>query len=103
MVLHRPGDNLQLENVPDPEPSANQILIAVEACGVCRPDLHIIDGDLTQPKLPLIPDHEIVGRIVRIGEAVAGFTTGMRQISGFFIDNSFNIASPSSDFFTSET
>jgi alcohol dehydrogenase, propanol-preferring len=78
MVLHRPGEKLQLENVPDPEPSANQILIAVEACGVCRTDLHVIDGDLTNPKLPLIPGHEIVGRIVRIGEAVAGFTTGMR-------------------------
>lgn len=78
MVLHRLGEKLQLENVPDPEPTANQILIAIEACGVCRTDLHIVDGDLTQPKLPLIPGHEIVGRIVRIGNNVVGFKTGMR-------------------------
>ena len=78
MVLHRPGEKLQLENVPDPEPGGGQILIAVEACGVCRTDLHIVDGDLTQPKLPLIPDHEIVGRIVRIGSNVVGFKIGMR-------------------------
>jgi propanol-preferring alcohol dehydrogenase len=78
MVLHRLGEKLQLENVPDPEPTANQILIAIEACGVCRTDLHIVDGDLTHPKLPLIPGHEIVGRIVRIGSDVAGFSTGMR-------------------------
>jgi alcohol dehydrogenase, propanol-preferring len=78
MVLHRLGEKLQLENVPDPEPSASQILIVVEACGVCRTDLHIVDGDLTRPKLPLIPGHEIVGRIVRVGNGVAGFKTGMR-------------------------
>ncbi len=78
MVLHRLGEKLQLENVPDPEPGGGQILIAVEACGVCRTDLHIVDGDLTQPKLPLIPGHEIVGRIVRIGNNVVGFKTGMR-------------------------
>lgn len=78
MVLHCAGEKLQLENVPDPEPGAGQILIAVEACGVCRTDLHIIDGELTKPKLPLVPGHEIVGRIVRVGDGVTGFTTGMR-------------------------
>lgn len=78
MVLHRLGQKLQLEDVPDPEPTASQILIAVEACGVCRTDLHIVDGELTQPKLPLIPGHEIVGRVVRAGNGVTGFTTGMR-------------------------
>jgi propanol-preferring alcohol dehydrogenase len=56
----------------------DQILIAVEACGVCRTDLHIVDGELTQPKLPLVPGHEIVGRVVRVGDGVTGFTTGMR-------------------------
>ena len=55
-----------------------RFLIVVEACGVCRTDLHIVDGDLTLPKLPLIPGHEIVGRIVRVGNGVAGFKTGMR-------------------------
>jgi propanol-preferring alcohol dehydrogenase len=78
MVLHCPGEKLQFEDVPDPEPTENQILITVEACGVCRTDLHIVDGDLTQPKLPLIPGHEIVGRIVRSGSDVAGFTAGAR-------------------------
>jgi propanol-preferring alcohol dehydrogenase len=78
MVLHRLGEKLQFEKVPDPEPSANQILIAIEACGVCRTDLHIVDGELPQPKLPLVPGHEIVGRVVRVGDGVTGFTTGMR-------------------------
>ena len=78
MVLHRLGEKLQLENVPDPEPGAGQILIAVEACGVCRTGLHIVDGELTQPKLPLIPGHEIVGRVVGVGSGVTGFTAGMR-------------------------
>jgi propanol-preferring alcohol dehydrogenase len=78
MVLHSPGQKLQLEYVPDPEPTAGQILIAVEACGVCRTDLHIVDGELTQAKLPLVPGHEIVGRVIRIGNGVTGFTIGMR-------------------------
>ncbi|MEP7172174.1 MAG: alcohol dehydrogenase catalytic domain-containing protein [Aestuariivirga sp.] len=78
MVFHRLGEKLHFENVPDPEPTENQILITVEACDVCRTDLHIVDGDLIQPKLPQIPGHEIVGRIVRIGSDVAGFSTGMR-------------------------
>ncbi|MDP1701885.1 MAG: alcohol dehydrogenase catalytic domain-containing protein [Aestuariivirga sp.] len=78
MVLHRPGEKLQLEDVPDPEPGGGRILIVVEACCVCRADLHIDDGDLNQPKLPLVPGHEIVGRIVRIGKEVVGFKTGIR-------------------------
>ena len=78
MVLRRSGEKLQLEDVPDPAPGADQILFAVEACGVCRIDLHIVDGELTQPKLPLVPGHEIVGRVVRVGDGVTGFTTGMR-------------------------
>lgn len=78
MVLHSPGQKLQLEDVPDPEPTASQILIAVEACGVCRTDLHIVDGELNQPKLPLIPGHEIVGGVVRAGDGVTGFKAGMR-------------------------
>ncbi len=78
MVLHRPGEKLRLETVPDPEPAPNELLIRVEACGVCRTDLHIADGDLKKPKLPLIPGHEIVGRVVRAGFGVTGFAPGMR-------------------------
>jgi propanol-preferring alcohol dehydrogenase len=78
MVLHRAGDPLQFETVPDPEPAPGQILIRVEACGVCRTDLHIADGDLTRPKLPLIPGHEIVGRVVRCGAGISGFEPGLR-------------------------
>ena len=78
MILHKAGEPLRLETVPDPEPAPGQVLIAVEACGVCRTDLHIVDGDLKHPKLPLIPGHEIVGRVVRLGAGVTGFTTGMR-------------------------
>jgi propanol-preferring alcohol dehydrogenase len=78
MVLHRAGEALRHEDVPDPEPAPGQILIRVEACGVCRTDLHIVDGDLKHPKLPLIPGHEVVGRVVRSGAGVAGFSPGMR-------------------------
>jgi len=78
MVLHRAREPLRLETVPDPEPAPGQILIRVEACGVCRTDLHIIDGELTRPKLPLIPGHEIVGRVIRNGAGVTGFEPGMR-------------------------
>jgi len=78
MVLHRQGEPLRLESVPDPEPAPGQILIRIEACGVCRTDLHIVDGDLRHPRLPLIPGHEIVGRVVRIGTGITGFEPGMR-------------------------
>lgn len=78
MVLHRSGEPLRLELVPDPEPASGQVLIRIEACGVCRTDLHIVDGDLRHAKLPLIPGHEIVGRVVRTGFGVTGFEPGVR-------------------------
>lgn len=78
MVFHQPGERLSLEAVADPEPGPGQVLLRVEACGVCRTDLHILDGDLKHPKLPLIPGHEIVGRVVRRGAGVSGFKAGMR-------------------------
>jgi alcohol dehydrogenase, propanol-preferring len=78
MVLHATGEPLVDEILPDPEPLPGQLLVRVEACGVCRTDLHIIDGDLKSPKLPLIPGHEIVGRVVRSGTGVLGFPTGQR-------------------------
>jgi alcohol dehydrogenase, propanol-preferring len=64
------GSSLELEEVPDPEPGAGEILIEVSACGVCRTDLHIVDGELSQPKLPLILGHQIVGRVVGDGRRV---------------------------------
>src|SRR5678815_2528695 len=76
MVLNEPKQNLAFQTVSLPVPSAKQVLIKIIACGVCRTDLHIIDGELTQPKLPLIPGHEIVGIIARTGNSVTNFKEG---------------------------
>lgn len=70
MILEKAGQPLLLRNVPVPEPGPQQVLLKIIACGVCRTDLHIVDGELTQPKLPLVPGHEIVGIVVRAGKAV---------------------------------
>ena len=70
MVLRRAGERLAIEESPEPEPGPGQIRLAVEACGVCRTDLHVVDGDLPYPKLPIVPGHEIVGRIEAAGEGV---------------------------------
>ena len=78
MLLERPGARLRLAELPVPEPGAGQILIEVKACAVCRTDLHVIDGELPEPKLPLVPGHEIVGRVVRAGRGVDGFREGDR-------------------------
>jgi alcohol dehydrogenase, propanol-preferring len=78
MVLHRSGQPLICMELPVPQPSSDQVLIKVHACGVCRTDLHIVDGELQNAKLPIIPGHEIVGSVVQIGENVASFTVGDR-------------------------
>lgn len=78
MVLHRPGEALRLEDRPRPAPAAGQVLIEVAACAVCRTDLHVVDGELTEPNLPIIPGHEIVGRVVGLGAGVDRFTPGQR-------------------------
>src|SRR3954452_19093423 len=62
MVLHAAGEPLRLEEVPVREPPDGQVLVRVRACGVCRTDLHVVDGELPRPKLPLVPGHQIVGR-----------------------------------------
>ena len=62
MVLRAPGEPLRLEDLPVPEPGAGQLRLRVLACGVCRTDLHVVDGELAHPKLPLVPGHQIVGR-----------------------------------------
>ncbi len=78
MILIRPGEPLRTGRVNRPLAGAGKILIRVSACGVCRTDLHIYDGDLSNPKLPLILGHEIVGTIVEIGSGTAGFEKGQR-------------------------
>jgi len=78
MVLNRPHGSLVLTELDRPEPGPQQILIRVHACGVCRTDLHVVDGELTGGKLPIIPGHEIVGRVVAAGAAVTSFKAGDR-------------------------
>jgi propanol-preferring alcohol dehydrogenase len=78
MVLERPGAALRLADLPVPEPGPGQILVEVGACAVCRTDLHVVDGELPEPKLPLVPGHEIVGRVARAGRGVDGFRAGDR-------------------------
>ena len=78
MILDRPASALRLAELPLPALQANTLLIEVEACGVCRTDLHLVDGELPEPVLPIIPGHEIVGRISAIGSAVKGFHLGQR-------------------------
>jgi alcohol dehydrogenase, propanol-preferring len=73
MVLDAPKQPLQLRDVPKPRPEAGQLLVRVSTCAVCRTDLHIVDGELPDPTLPLIPGHEIVGRVERIGRDVKIF------------------------------
>src|SRR5947209_1274121 len=70
MVLDKLKEPLQLRDVPRPKPGTGQLLVRVNACAVCRTDLHVVDGELPNPKLPLIPGHQIVGRVEEIGEAV---------------------------------
>jgi propanol-preferring alcohol dehydrogenase len=78
MVLTRPRTPLALVERAVPQPQSGQVLVRVDACGVCRTDLHIIDGELTRPRLPLVPGHEIVGRVAAVGSDVAGFAVGDR-------------------------
>ncbi|HLW24122.1 MAG TPA: zinc-dependent alcohol dehydrogenase family protein [Steroidobacteraceae bacterium] len=78
MVLERIGGPLRGLERPDPEPRRGQIRVRVAACGVCRTDLHVLDGELADPHLPIVPGHEIVGRIDALGSGVQGFERGQR-------------------------
>ena len=78
MVLHEQRQRLRLEDLPDPEPGPGEIRLRVEACAVCRTDLHVVNGDLRQPKLPLVPGHEIVGIVDRLGAGVGAPELGSR-------------------------
>jgi alcohol dehydrogenase, propanol-preferring len=74
-ALHKP---LEWSQLPDRSPGANEIRVKVGACGVCRTDLHVVDGELPDPRVPIVPGHEIVGRVDAIGTGVAGLTIGQR-------------------------
>lgn len=78
MVLTKVGQPLQLQAVPIPVPGPSEILLAVKACGICRTDLHIIDGELKHPRLPLILGHQIVGVVKALGGEVKQFKVGQR-------------------------
>jgi propanol-preferring alcohol dehydrogenase len=78
MVLEAPGKRLTWWNLPQPTPGPGQVLVKVTACGVCRTDLHVVDGDLSEPKLPLIPGHEVVGRVLALGAGVDNLMIGAR-------------------------
>jgi propanol-preferring alcohol dehydrogenase len=78
MILAEAGTPLMLVERDVPEPGAFEVLVRVDACGVCRTDLHIVDGELGQPHLPLVPGHEVVGRIVSLGDGVTTLAIGDR-------------------------
>lgn len=78
MVLDRPGEPLRETQVADPVPGRGEVLIRVRACGVCRTDLHVVDGELTEPKLPLVPGHQIVGEVAAAGPGVERLAPGAR-------------------------
>jgi len=77
MQLETPGRRLRLAEQPLPEPGEHQLRVAISACGVCRTDLHVVDGDISGP-LPIVPGHEIVGRVDAVGPGAEGFALGER-------------------------
>jgi alcohol dehydrogenase, propanol-preferring len=78
MIFESRGQPLRLESLPVPDPAAGQVRLRVQACAVCRTDLHIVDGELAHPKLPLIPGHQIVGVVDAVGAGVSRFPLGAR-------------------------
>jgi alcohol dehydrogenase, propanol-preferring len=78
MLLEKLGTPLVMRELPLPPPGDGEVLVEVEACGVCRTDLHVVDGELADAKLPIVPGHEIVGRVVAVGAGVNGFPRGRR-------------------------
>ncbi|WP_290909443.1 zinc-dependent alcohol dehydrogenase family protein [Halomonas sp.] len=78
MRLHAPGKPLEWDEMARPQPGPGEVQLRVLACGVCRTDLHVVDGELSEPRLPLVPGHEIVGEVTALGEGVTGITPGQR-------------------------
>lgn len=76
MVLERPGEQLKAMKLPIPVAGVGELLIKVQACGICRTDLHILDGELCEPRLPLVPGHQIVGVVETVGKGVKGVHPG---------------------------
>lgn len=78
MLLDRPGPPLRPVTLAEPSPRIGHVAIDVSCCGVCRTDLHVIDGELSQPKLPLVIGHQIVGRVAALGPNATRFAVGAR-------------------------
>ena len=78
MVLNRPGTELVMTELPDPVPQRGQVRVKIGACGVCRTDLHVLDGELPHIKYPIVPGHEIVGRVDAVGPGVSSHRLGER-------------------------
>jgi propanol-preferring alcohol dehydrogenase len=78
MQLGEPGSRLELTEREMPQPAPGEVLVDIAACGVCRTDLHLVDGELPDPRLPIVPGHEIVGRVITVGEGVEGLGLGTR-------------------------
>ncbi|MFZ3307819.1 MAG: alcohol dehydrogenase catalytic domain-containing protein, partial [Xanthobacteraceae bacterium] len=78
MVLERIGEPLKAVERSDPEPADGEVRVRVGACGVCRTDLHVVDGELPNPMLPIVPGHEIVGRVDAVGTGAGALAVGMR-------------------------
>jgi len=78
MVLERPGEPLRLMERSEPRPASGEVRVQVAACGVCRTDLHVVDGELPNPKLPIVPGHEIVGRIDKVADGTDALSIGQR-------------------------
>jgi propanol-preferring alcohol dehydrogenase len=76
MILEEPGRPMKSADLPIPEPGPDQVQVKVSVCGVCRTDLHVVDGDLTEPKLPIVPGHQIVGRVSKVGAQATQFKEG---------------------------
>ena len=81
MLLDAPGFPLRAADVPDPVPGPGQLLLRVSACAVCRTDLHVLDGDLREPKLPLVLGHEIVGVVEGAGDGASPLGRAPRAVS----------------------
>ncbi len=79
MLLNQPGQPLRAAEIDTPRPGRRQLLLRVRACGVCRTDLHLVDGELPDPKLPIVPGHEVVGTVEAIGEGVTDISRGARM------------------------
>lgn len=73
MMMEHPGEILKITELPIPQPKPHEVLLKVHTCGICRTDLHVVDGELSHPKIPVIPGHQIIGTIIELGKNVTGY------------------------------